>query len=402
MEIAIFNEFFKPHITGGADIFLDKLSQFLANQGFKIRLVTTKFDDTKEYEKNGNLEIFRISSSPLNFKHFKQIPGLTLPYNFYNFKLQDFCKKIIDKSDVVHLNNLYHLSMAPLQAAKNLNKKIVFDIHDYWPMCFRKDFLYKGKDICNFNDPFHCASCLGPAYIPGFPLLALEFMKRNSLVKTGNIVVHSRTVQKRVKDYMELDSSVIPYSFAGKILKDHERFLDRKLRLLFMGRLQKQKGAHILPEVSQLLDAKKIDHEIIVLGDGELMGQLKEEIEKENLKIKLMGFISDRDEIYNFLGMSDILLVPSVYEPFGIVVLEAMSAGIPVVGTNIGGVEELINKNEVGLTCIPDAGELVRCIIKLQKNTKLYLKFSANGLKNIKNYEERIIFKRYVKLFEQT
>ena len=96
------------------------------------------------------------------------------------------------------------------------------------------------------------------------------------------------------------------------------------------------------------------------------------------------------------------MLVPSLwYEPFGIVALEAMAFGIPLITSDRGGLKEIVEENNVGFSCDPQPKIIVSLIEKMISNRGLYERFSRNGIKNIRRYDPKIIFKKYKKIFEE-
>ena len=88
LNIALVSEFFPPYVTGGAEIFLERLADYLRSKGHKIVVITTD-----QGQGIGNYRAYKIKSSPLHFKHRYQFHGLTLPWMFSNKKL---VKKIED------------------------------------------------------------------------------------------------------------------------------------------------------------------------------------------------------------------------------------------------------------------------------------------------------------------
>jgi len=164
MKIGVFNDFFYPKITGGTELFLKELCKYLEENGFDVTL----FISNQVKGKTG-YKTYRIKSSPFLYKHMQQIPGVTLPWLVFNKplirKLEEIIKK--DKIDLIYLNNIYHLSLAPLQASLKLKKPIILDAHDYWPICFAKDKYKDNKNHCNQEENWRCSFCLMKKF--GFP-----------------------------------------------------------------------------------------------------------------------------------------------------------------------------------------------------------------------------------------
>jgi len=404
MRLCIMHEYFKPDITGGADIFLSKLADYLLTKDFEIEVIATLQKEKKEMEMIDGIKINRFRTSPFKFTYMQQFPGLTIPWNYFNRRLISKMKKIIRNADVVYLNNIFHLSFSPLRILSFIKKPIVFDFHDYWFLCPKKDLLFN-EGLCKKISSVRCSKCLSDM-IPGmtilapfvWPFISLERKLKDKLFIADVIIVHSNFVKKNVENFVKKPVKVIPYPYFGKINKV-ERKLGKKVKLLFIGRIVRQKGVNMIPNIARELKKCGIDYEINVLGDGPLLQKLKDN--SKNINVNYHGAIYDEKIKENFFSNSDILLVPSLWdEPFGIVVLEAMANGLPVIASNKGGLEEIVKNNEIGMTCEPTVKDVVESIKKLISNENFYKKLSMNCYKKIKNYSPEVIFEEYRKLFE--
>jgi len=409
MRICVVNEFFKPHVTGGTEIFLEHLIDYLISKGFEIDLITSKYKNEKEFEKKGKLTLYRVKSSPLNIGHFKQLPGVTLPFNFFNFTLRKKMKDIMKKSDCVHINNLYHLSFAPIQAANELKKIVFLDVHDYWPICFKKNLFFLDKTFCKNIQPYKCLKCLmstnavSTIFYPILnPLVISEFFLKDMSLKFDELITHSKFMEGIMKAEFKVKPKIISYPYIGGIFAERKT-IDDKINLLFIGRVEYMKGAHFLVPIAKILKDKGINYKINVIGSGNLIEKLKIESKKEDLKIEFHGFVEHMSQKFiEIMKESHILLVPSLwYEPFGIVVLEAMAFGIPIIASNRGGLKEIVSENNVGIITSLNPKIIADKIEFLIKNIKLFKKFSFNGLKYIKKYNPQDIFEKYEKIFEK-
>ncbi len=153
--------------------------------------------------------------------------------------------------------------------------------------------------------------------------------------------------------------------------------------VIFVGRLARQKN------ISLLLDAKKQsrnDYELLIVGDGPEMFNLKNKVKNENIcDVKFMGFRSD---VENILPYGDIFVLPSLFEGMGIALMEALACGLPVIGSDIGGTNELITP-DVGLLIDPyDASSLSNAIDKLLEDEKLYNKLKSNTRKKAMEFSK--------------
>lgn len=137
--------------------------------------------------------------------------------------------------------------------------------------------------------------------------------------------------------------------------------------LVFVGRLEHQKGAQdAIAAVASMADRRPAPH-LVLVGDGARRDDLLDQARRQQVshRVHLVGRRSDAD-VAALLGAADAALVPSRYEPFGIVALEAMAAGAPVVVTTAGGLDEIVVDGVSGLVVPPaDAAALARAIATL-------------------------------------
>jgi glycogen synthase len=123
--------------------------------------------------------------------------------------------------------------------------------------------------------------------------------------------------------------------------------------VLFVGRLTHQKGCEYLiraiPSVAKYHNAK-----LVIAGDGYMRGELEHFASQtgEGWRVRFTGFVSDREAVELMLS-SDVLVIPSIYEPFGVVALEGMAAGLPVVASEVDGLAEIVIHEKTGILVRP-------------------------------------------------
>ncbi len=120
--------------------------------------------------------------------------------------------------------------------------------------------------------------------------------------------------------------------------------------VFFVGRLVREKGVHILLEAAPAVLAKCPEAKFVVAGTGPMEGALKQQAWSMGLwdKVCFTGYIDDQTR-NNLYSMAKVAVFPSLYEPFGIVALEGMAAGTPVVVADTGGLGEIIHHGVNGL-----------------------------------------------------
>lgn len=130
--------------------------------------------------------------------------------------------------------------------------------------------------------------------------------------------------------------------------------------LVFMGRLVWEKGVQDLIEAMPLIRARFPQARLIVAGEGPMKDQLTGRVSELGLHdaVYFAGFVAGTNR-NRLLALADVAVFPSRYEPFGIVCLEAMAAGVPVVVGDTGGMAEVVRHGENGLRVPPASPEAI-------------------------------------------
>lgn len=151
--------------------------------------------------------------------------------------------------------------------------------------------------------------------------------------------------------------------------------------LLFVGSLeQKYKGLHVLMEALKICKTKGIEFKLLVAGDGKYKAEYTELMIELGLSsdIEFLGYIGDFEGIINVLDQSDIFILPSLTEGLPRALIEAMARGLPCIGTNVGGVPELLAKEDIVEP--GDRSELANKIIEIVGNRERLNGMSARNL----------------------
>ena len=156
--------------------------------------------------------------------------------------------------------------------------------------------------------------------------------------------------------------------------------IDRKLCVLFVGRLIPRKGLPFLVEAAKHVVKEYSQTVFVVIGEGPLKNHVVSYLEKINLSGSFV-FLGDVSEellpaLYN---CADVFVLPSIQEGQGIALLEAQATAKPVVAFNVGGVREAVLDKETGLLVKPDSRELADAIIKLLSNWSFREKMGSRG-----------------------
>jgi glycosyltransferase involved in cell wall biosynthesis len=166
-----------------------------------------------------------------------------------------------------------------------------------------------------------------------------------------------------------------------------EAGLDEKdIFLISVGRLVYQKAHQVLVSAMPLVLSEFPHVKVGICGDGILRSQLEIQINELGLaqNVKLLG---KSEHIARFLSIADIFVLPSRWEGLPIALLEAMSAGLPVVATAVEGVDEAVVKGEHGLlVAVEDINGLAQAILQLLRDPELRKKMGAASRARVQNF----------------
>ncbi len=279
------------------------------------------------------------------------------------------------KPDIAHVNLFCHqLTPSILFALKKADIPIVYTSHDYKLVCAN----YK-----LFNHDSVCRKCIKGS----FRHCLMNKCHKDSRAASGIVTLESY-IYKFLNTYDNINKIICPSNFMYNILSeagyDNSRlvmlhnFLGADIfksrvsvldglksnTVLYVGRLSDEKGLDTLLDASKLL-SEKISLKII--GTGPLEEHLKQRIRDEGLEnIELGGFVSGR-QLYNEIRAAKCTVIPSkCYEIFGLTIIESFAMGTPVIGSDIGGISELIKPGRTGYLFEPgNAAELSYCVSSL-------------------------------------
>lgn len=182
-------------------------------------------------------------------------------------------------------------------------------------------------------------------------------------------------------------------------ISDKSSQLNNKV-LISVGRLEEQKGYDILINICGKFLYKYPDWKLKIFGEGNLKKELQDQIEKFNLEsqILLMGTTDKIEEEYL---KSDIYIMSSRYEGMPMVLLEAMSYGLPVVSFDCPcGPKDIIKDGKDGfLVSFGEVGEMQEKVEMLIKDENLRRKMGKNGKKKIEQFSKEKVLKKWENLF---
>lgn len=385
MKIMIVNTFYFPDIIGGAEVSVQKLAEGLVKNGNEVVILCNGEHDS--IEKINEIKIIRRKFNNIfSFSQYRKSAGLkkilykTLDY--YNLFNKKILKEILDyeKPDILHTNNLFGISPIIWKLAKKQNIPIIHTLRDYFQLCPKANLLKKNGlpcqncyMICKFYRAGYRRCSRNVDYVTAPSASTLnKFLEKNYFHMSQKKVIYN-AVDFDIQEILKL------YHKRVESIKDK-----KEINLVYVGGLYKHKGIKWLIETFLNIDNKSIL--LNIAGKGELLKYVKE-AESRDKRIKYHGFLNE-NELKNLLCRNDFLVIPSLWEePFGRVIIDAYKSCMPVIGSNIGGIPELIINGQTGfLVEQGNCKELAEKIELLEKNRDINIKMYSNVIDMLKNF----------------
>lgn len=370
MKILMVNKFLYPN--GGSETYMFKLGEYLTSLGHQVeyfgmehphRCVSNSaesYTENMDFHNSGALKKILMSMKTI-----------------YSAEARKKIRKVLDnfKPDIVHLNNFNYqltpsviLEIRKWEKETNKSVKIVYTAHDYQLIC-------PNHMLNNPNTGENCEKCITDGFINcikgkcihGSTLKsvigcaeAVFWNSNNVYNKIDKIICCSNFMKCKLDTNPVLKSKTVAlHNFVDKAGKQDT---DKKDYFLYFGRFSQEKGINtLLKACSELPDVK-----FIFAG----IGPLENEINKLS-NIENVGFKSGK-ELNDLISQAKASIYPSIwYENCPLSVMESISLGTPVIGSNIGGIPELIDDSKNGL--LFEAGnvkDLKDKICTLEKNSE--------------------------------
>lgn len=338
---------FPPRIIGGIAPHVYELSRALARKGVLVFVVTCDFPGAPDYEVIDGVRVYRVDSYRF------PTPDFATWTSMMNVNMQAKATEVLanvrDKIHILHAHDwlvanaaigLKHLFRLPLLATIHSTEygrsKGIYN--DYQRMI-------SSTERWLTREARRVICCSG---------YMLKEIKKSLLVPDYKIDV--------IPNGINTSPFEVPYdreAFRSRFVASGEKLV------LYVGRFVREKGVDLLVEaVPKVL--RNIDARFVMVGEGYMKDTLLKRVEEMGLakKVYISGFL-DTETVRLLFRAADACVVPSLYEPFGIVALEAMAAGAPIVSTGVGGLGEILEDNISAVIAYPRANSISKAITKI-------------------------------------
>lgn len=353
MRILMLSWEYPPRSIGGLAQHVYDLTAAQSKLGADLHLITVGDKNAPEYEVIGGIKVYRIITYPVSSLDFTQwVPQM-------NIALMEKAIAVLNQIGNFHLiHNHDWLTAYAAVALKNAYKiPMVSTIH-------ATEF---GRNLGLHNEL--------QRHISGVERwLSFESLK---------VICCSHHMNNEIKHVFQVPEDKLRIIYNGvnasnfvshdKAYK-REIFADPGEKIIFtVGRLVREKGFQVLLEAVPIILKYLPNTKFVIAGKGPYEKELKEQVSRMGIEdhVYFAGYIDDglRNALYKWASVA---VIPSLYEPFGIVALEAMAAQTPLVVSDTGGLSEIVNHGVDGLKAKPgDSNSLSGMIFQLLKNPGL-------------------------------
>lgn len=368
MKILMLTWEYPPRIVGGIARVVHDLSHKLVKDGHEVTVVTYKDGNALDYEDDKGVKVYRVNNymiSPNNFIDW--IMQL-------NFNMVAKASQIINeqgKFDCIHahdwlvayaaktLKNSYEIPIvATIHATESGRNSGIHDETQRYINDTEWLLTYEATEVIVNSNYMKCELQR---------LFGLPFEKIN-VVPNGINLNNFSGVEK-------------DYDFRRQYAMDNEKII------LYVGRLVYEKGIQNLISAMPKILQGYHDTKLVIAGKGGMFDELKAQSDSMGLgnKVYFTGYLNSK-QVQKMYKCADIAVFPSTYEPFGIVALEAMLAGIPTVVSDVGGLNEIVEHGVDGMKSYAgNPNSLADSILALLLNPELCDKVSKNAKLKVKN-----------------
>jgi len=381
MKVLFYTREFPPYVYGGAGVHVEYLAAELAKL---MEVEVRSFGD--QDEKTGNLTVkgFQFENSAFDNSNEK----LKAVLKTLNTCIQMNADNI--DADVVHCHTWY-AQFAGIIAKLCYGIPLVITTHSLEPLRpWKREQLGRGYD-------------------------ASSWVEKTAIEMADAVIAVSNETKEDVLKYFDVDEEKIKVIYNGINLKEYvvtqeTTALDRygidksKPYVLFVGRITKQKGIIHLVNAIKYIDR---DTQIILCAGApdtpEIAKEMEDsvnEVKKTRENVIWIEKMLDKEEVIQLYSHADVFCCPSIYEPFGIINIEAMACETAVVASAVGGIKEVVVDGETGILIPleqqdvapfepidPDkfANDLANGVNRLISNKELMKTMAKNGRKRVED-----------------
>jgi glycosyltransferase involved in cell wall biosynthesis len=361
----------KRGVYTGIERHVEGLCKGFSKLGHKVKVITTYWNGGINYHNLNGMEIYRFKDLRVMLGRFGKLSG-AFELDFLSFSLNvTFNRKILD-ADLLLINLPF-----PFLSIINGSFTSIVLLHHVQP-------IVKLQDIISV--PF--GNIYGKLTKPNY-YVAPSLFSAKEFMKTFKIPKEKIRVIPEGVDLEKFNKNVDPLPF----FKNQ----DDKV-ILFVGNLHPNKGVHFLIKSFSLLKSKLNNVKLVIVGEGYLKSFLMNLAKRLNLEkdIIFAGFVKDED-LPKYYASCDIFASASVLEGFGLIFLEAMACGKPIVAFNLASIPEVVGNAGILVNEI-NHEKFANAMLELLTNDKLYQEKVNIALERVRLFNLENIACKFIEL----
>lgn len=334
---------FPPHHVGGLGIHVRDLSEALARKGVRVHVLTPALGEQAESSVKNGVYIHYL---PRSFRPDNKIDFLYWVLQL-NLTMADWGQKLIwrlpPNKVLVHAHDwLVAYAARELRDARKIPLVCTIHATEY------------GRNKGLHNKIQH----------------TIHQIEAELAAEATRIICCSRYMAEEIQQLFQPPATrvkIIPNAVRPIHVTPHS---GRSQTVLYVGRLVVEKGVQVLLAAFARLSHLYPEANLIIAGSGPYSQELKSLASELGIadRVQFTGFVSETER-NQLLAQSRVAVFPSLYEPFGLVALEAMSAGVPVIVSRTGGLAEIVEDGVTGLCFTPgEVDDLLRCLVAIFQN----------------------------------
>lgn len=331
MKILMLTWEYPPRVVGGIARVVHDLSHRLIKDGHEVTVVTYKEGNVEDFEDDNGVKVYRVNNYMIN------------PNNFIdwimqlNFNLISKATELISKEgpfDVIHAHD-WLVAYAAKTLKDSFKIPIIATIHA--TESGRNSGIH--DEVQRYiNDTEWMLTYEATEVIVNSNYMKNELQRLFGLpYEKINVVPNG--VNLNLYNGIERD-----YDFRRQYAADNEKII------LYVGRLVYEKGIqNLIAAMPKVLNGYH-DSKLIIAGKGGMIDELRDEVRRLGIenKVYFTGYLN-LNQVTKMYKCADVAVFPSTYEPFGVVALEGMLSGTPVVVSDVGGLNEIVQHRENGM-----------------------------------------------------
>lgn len=341
-----------PPAGGGLERAVSTMATAWQAAGHQAEVATLSRADAPAEEVLDGIPVHRLDGYVRHLRRFAADPGHQYHPTFRDPRLTRRLQELVDSTqpDIVHAHGWILYSALRLRLPPGT--ALVLSLHDFSLVCANKTLLRKGR-VCDGPDPLKCLSCSLTSYGPvrGVPLAAGLLLHTKASPKIDKVIANSRYVARISATAAGIDPDsvgVVPVS--GELgstdeAVDRPRFLPEGRFILFVGAMGPHKGLDLLLDAHQALSQPL---PLVVLGYPRADSP---DCDRPGVTV-----VTDvpHHQVLASMSAATVGVVPSVCaEAFGLVAVEGMSRGTPMIVSAVGGLQEVVENELSGLIVPP-------------------------------------------------